>query len=130
MARTEYQNKWRKENPAKVVEYRRRYYEKNRKKGRDFSREYYKKNKEAILDRIRKKKYGIEGEKYREMVEAQGGLCIVCQDKMGKNLSVDHCHKNNNIRGIICNNCNLSIGNAKDSPEILRRLANYLENVS
>jgi len=31
------------------------------------------------------------------------------------------------IRGIICNACNLAIGNAENSPDRLRSMAKYLE---
>jgi len=31
------------------------------------------------------------------------------------------------IRGLICNPCNIAIAKAKDSPEILRAMADYLE---
>ena len=39
----------------------------------------------------------------------------------------DHDHKTNKFRGWVCGNCNRALGCAKDSPSILRKLADYLE---
>lgn len=41
---------------------------------------------------------------------------------------VDHDHKTGLVRGLLCRNCNLSLGYAQDCAERLRRLADYLEN--
>ena len=47
-----------------------------------------------------------------------GGVCDLC---------VDHCHATGAIRGLLCNDCNTVLSKANDSPELLRRLAAYLE---
>lgn len=52
-------------------------------------------------------------------------MCAICFST--SNLVGDHDHKTGAPRGILCRNCNLSIGNAKDNPERLRRAALYLE---
>jgi len=42
--------------------------------------------------------------------------------------TVDHVHDNTQrVRGLLCNHCNLAIGHARDNPEILRALADYVE---
>jgi hypothetical protein len=82
-----------------------------------------------------KKQFGITLEHYWEMHSAQGGLCAICGEperelRNGrlKDLCVDHCHSTNEVRGLLCANCNKGIGNLQDSPERLRRAALYLEN--
>jgi len=41
---------------------------------------------------------------------------------------VDHVHDNTKrVRGVLCNSCNLTIGHARENPEILRSLADYIE---
>ena len=62
--------------------------------------------------------------------------CFVCEETPGKALCVDHDHNccptktscGKCIRGLICGNCNSALGHAKDDPERLRKLADYLES--
>jgi hypothetical protein len=51
--------------------------------------------------------------------------CEICGDS-GR-ICFDHDHKTGKFRGWICNNCNASIGFAKDNIEILRKIIKYLE---
>ena len=39
----------------------------------------------------------------------------------------DHCHETNTPRGIICSGCNKALGFAKDNPDTLRAMIEYLE---
>lgn len=39
----------------------------------------------------------------------------------------DHCHVTGEFRGWLCNGCNTALGQAKDNPDTLRKLAAYLE---
>jgi hypothetical protein len=52
-------------------------------------------------------------------------VCDVCGN--GGKICFDHSHAHGNFRGWLCNRCNLILGHAKDNPEILRKLATYLE---
>lgn len=67
---------------------------------------------------------------YIERLKAQKGHCAGClrTDNNGKRFVEDHDHLTGKKRGLLCHLCNLAIGNAKDDPVILRRLAAYLEN--
>lgn len=76
-----------------------------------------------------KREFGITVEQYNLMLESQGGVCYLCRnpDPDGKKLAVDHCHTHGNIRGLLCRACNTGIGLLRDSPELLRRAADYIE---
>jgi hypothetical protein len=43
-------------------------------------------------------------------------------------LGVDHCHQTGKVRGLLCRDCNLSIGHMKDSVERLKAAIKYLES--
>lgn len=43
---------------------------------------------------------------------------------------IDHCHRTGEVRGVLCMKCNLSLGNAGDSAEKLRGLADYAERAN
>ncbi|MFC9231338.1 endonuclease VII domain-containing protein [Streptomyces decoyicus] len=74
--------------------------------------------------------YGLTSEEYQRLFEAQGGRCAICQETRRANLAVDHCHKSEAIRGLLCQRCNgqLLARGARDRPEVLRRAAEYLEH--
>ncbi|MFE9455964.1 endonuclease VII domain-containing protein [Streptomyces californicus] len=73
--------------------------------------------------------YGLTNEEYQRLFEAQDGRCAICQETRRTNLAVDHCHKTEAIRGLLCQRCNgqLLARGARDRPEVLRRAAEYLE---
>ncbi len=70
---------------------------------------------------------------YHIVLEAQNGKCAIsgCVNAASKlisgpgRLAVDHCHATGKIRGLLCGRCNLTLGAAEDSPEILEGLAAY-----
>lgn len=82
----------------------------------------------AVADSALKAKYDINLEDYQVMLDQQGGCCLICRYKDDRHrLHVDHNHATGEIRGLLCRNCNVSIGHMKDSPKLLRKLADYLE---
>jgi len=113
-----------KENPEKILRYR------------ISAKAAEKKWRDANHERIRagnlRRNFGISMEQYDEMTLNQGGVCAICEGKCktGKYLAVDHNHESGKVRGLLCYVCNTSIGKFKDSPELLRRAAGYLEKES
>lgn len=69
-----------------------------------------------------KKKYGVTMEWYTEH-SANG--CEACGSI--DRLVVDHDHETGDARGVLCFGCNIALGHAKDDPNILRRIASYIE---
>lgn len=76
--------------------------------------------------------YGITTDDYNRMFDEQEGRCAIClkhQSEFNKRLHVDHCHKTNQVRGLLCHNCNLSIGRLGEDIKTLERAIRYLQNV-
>jgi len=87
-------------------------------------------------DRLQVRKHGVTREQKAAIAAAQGGCAICSAPSPGaKGWVVDHdrgccpgdasCSKCR--RGVLCQWCNSALGYAKDNPEVLRRMADYLE---
>lgn len=78
----------------------------------------------------RRRTYGIDNDRYAEMLELQNGVCAICgsEPNPGRTLHVDHCHYGDErIRGLLCSGCNTGIGLLRDDPARLRAAIAYLE---
>ena len=75
------------------------------------------------------KKFGISVYQYRKMLDDQAGCCAICGKEFEQlaNINIDHDHSDGAVRGLLCKNCNLMVGNAKDNPITLARAIQYLE---
>lgn len=70
------------------------------------------------------RKYGLTLEQYDSMLAEQGGHCACCPSTV--KLSVDHDHDTGQIRGILCDSCNTSLGKLCDDVGRLIKLTGYL----
>jgi hypothetical protein len=61
------------------------------------------------------------------MLARQHGACGICEIPFQRTPRIDHCHVTGLVRGLLCNNCNLAIGNLKDNPSFAYRAGAYLE---
>lgn len=79
-------------------------------------------------------KYGLTWEKYDALVEAQEGVCALCQQPPNRAFDIDHDHAccselpacGNCVRGLLCFNCNSALGKLKDDVDTLKRAVAYL----
>jgi len=71
------------------------------------------------------KKYNITKQKYDNLCRLQNFCCAICLEPI-KTLYIDHNHKTNKIRGLLCRDCNLALGLFKDNSKILVNATNYL----
>lgn len=85
------------------------------------------KNKRSILSSAYKTKYGITLEEYEDQFSKQEGKCYICGNTQDKPLYVDHCHKKETIRKLLCQQCNTGLGMFKDNPEIMAKAISYLK---
>ncbi len=82
--------------------------------------------------RYQYKRYNITKEDYEKMMEGQNGKCLICGRNFDKiyfpqNTHIDHDHRTGKVRGLLCNNCNVILGNAFDNLLILIKAIKYLE---
>lgn len=77
-----------------------------------------------------KKRYNITEEEYQMLLKFQKNGCKICGNKKteaNRKMSVDHCHKTNKVRGLLCDQCNRGLGMFKDDVLTLQRAIYYLE---
>lgn len=112
--------------PEEWKERQKRYYQQNLKKEGE---------NRVIKEILRMHK--LTGEQYDQMIRDQDNKCAICLNPetrpsrtKGKvtRLSVDHCHTTNKVRGLLCYKCNLILGYATDSIDILYSAIMYLES--
>jgi hypothetical protein len=86
-------------------------------------------------DRNLKRIFGITREKYNENLQLQNFVCAICEQPETtvspntgtiKQLAVDHCHKTNKVRELLCYRCNTTIGRINENIELLDKMKAYL----
>jgi len=75
------------------------------------------------------RRYGLDRATLLRMLERQNGVCAICHQLCAhkKRLNVDHDHRTGKVRGLLCWNCNTSLGKFQDNPALLYEAARYLE---
>jgi hypothetical protein len=125
-SRAEYNKAWRAQNPEKTKLYYARYAARQQK----WYEEHHAEQVSYNQDYHCRKKYGISFTEKLEMLTAQGGMCSICKTKKPGTKHewvVDHDHKTNAVRQILCHPCNLLLGAARDDITILQRAIDYLK---
>ena len=76
-------------------------------------------------------RYGITPEQYEELLTKQNGRCAICQipsySHKERYFLVDHNHRTDEVRGLLCRNCNTAIGLLQDDFQIAGQAAHYLK---
>lgn len=118
--------------PCKRIDLKERY-AKNPKRAIAASRAWRKANRDRHDDYALTRTHGITRAEYDAMFERQNGVCAICgrpESRRNKNrvfrLHVDHDHKTEKIRALLCHHCNAGIGHFRDQPELLEAAAAYL----
>jgi len=75
-----------------------------------------------------RRRYGITGAQLDAMVEAQGGVCLLCRERPAQH--VDHDHLTGLVRGVLCSCCNQGLGNFRDRADVMRSAIDYLERTT
>ena len=87
----------------------------------------------VLKDEKLRETFGITFEDYKQILLKQDGVCAICghpetSTYKGKlrYLSVDHDHKTGQVRGLLCNDCNVGLGWFKDDIRVLKDAIRYL----
>jgi len=117
------------DNKEKRAVYAKKYYQEHKEEHRIFKRQWARDNPEKIKGYGLKANYGISLEDYNSMLKEQEYKCMICnihENDLSKPLSVDHCHTTGIVRGLLCTNCNTSLGGFMDNIEYLEAGIEYL----
>ncbi len=77
-----------------------------------------------------KHRYKINGEELSNLIEEQNNKCAICNIELTKEFLIDHCHKTNKVRGLLCRDCNFAIGLFKDNVKTLENAIQYLSKTN
>ncbi len=89
--------------------------------------EYQKNNPHIRRKSLLNYYYGLSLEAYQSLVDKNNGKCWICNSfPINRKLFVDHCHKTEKIRGVLCSKCNTAIAFFNDDINILNSAIEYL----
>ncbi len=120
--------KWAMNNAERKALSEIKYYELNKEKKKLAAKLRYKADHRSRRNRHLLKFFGINLIEYESLWVSQGQCCKICKrtENNGREFPVDHCHTTNQIRGILCSNCNTLLGLSNESKEILETAIKYL----
>lgn len=82
---------------------------------------------------IQLKRFKLTPEDYFRILKEQDGKCAICFEMFTsgegpamQRLHIDHNHVTMKVRGLLCVNCNLMLGQAKDNTKTLLSAVQYL----
>ncbi len=79
--------------------------------------------------------FGLSKRDYRKISDSQDNVCAICGNpetamnlKTKRVLAVDHCHRTNIVRGLLCSKCNMGLGAFDDDLDVMASAISYLVN--
>jgi hypothetical protein len=127
---------WVKANREARKEHQRRYREKNREKIRESNNKSIREENGEMTAKYKARLPVKRAQRVIDLETLAGRprplVCDICHRPPDptKGLHFDHCHQHGHFRGWLCRSCNLALGNVQDDPNLLRKLAEYLEKSS
>jgi 5-methylcytosine-specific restriction endonuclease McrA len=119
---------------AEDAAYHHEYYLRHAKRYKQYRAENRERRREVDL----RWRYGIGPEQYTLLLQAQGNACAICKRPFGIGKKhgphIDHLHEMEGprssrigqIRGLLCKDCNVGIGNFMENPAFLEAAIAYL----
>lgn len=100
------------------------------KRARKYRAKRYKENPDYFKNITNKSRYGFTLKQREEYIASKGNRCEACgieESNTNRGLFIDHCHTNNDVKGVLCNHCNAAAGLLGDNPDRAFALFKYLE---
>ena len=119
----EYKNYLTEEKKKLRQEYKKIWY---KEKGKEYSKEYKKKNRKRINFINQLWNRGISEKEYNLLIEKCDNKCSICKNYV-QIFNIDHDHNSGIVRGLLCHQCNLGLGNLLDDKTVLQSAIDYLE---
>ena len=124
-------NKQYKENHKKEIKEQQRQYNQTHKEERRKSNKQYRENHKEMARKAHLKwKYNLTIKQFDVMLKQQNNKCFICKKEFNKNKKepyVDHNHKTNTIRKLLCHSCNSMLGHSFEDISILQAAIDYLK---
>ena len=126
--RTKYRGKCK----ACIAEYNKAYLNENHDVIRAKQLVYNEANRHRTRERGLQRNYGMTQADFDSMLEAQNGKCKIChrsaeeaQCRHGV-LHVDHDHKTGEVRYLLCDRCNRTLGLLEEDVELMEAMIEYV----
>ena len=71
-----------------------------------------------------RRRFKLTEERYAELMDVE--ICELCGGGFDGKKCIDHSHKTEKIRGVLCNKCNTALGLVGDNVETLSRMIDYI----
>lgn len=97
-----------------------------------YSKLMYDNNRDRYINYALKHTYGITLEERNSILVSQGGGCAICNIKEnsdGRRFHTDHDHISGQVRGILCGNCNMALGQVMEDEKIAEGLLKYIKEI-
>lgn len=127
-----YHQTYNKNNKELIKHKRTIYYNNNKESFQKRTKKYREQNKSHIKNRHLMYKYNITMNEKLDILYYQNNKCKLCEIQLDIHnnqnfVHLDHDHSTNKIRGILCGNCNASIGFSRENIEYIKNAITYLE---
>lgn len=118
------------EHPEIKYEWDRKYKTTHPDNRKRYARDWARRNKMITKERRLELKYGLSTSEYLKMMANQSNVCAICKhppSEKEKILHVDHDHRTNKVRGLLCGSCNRALGLFDDSMTVVMDAYQYLQ---
>jgi hypothetical protein len=82
----------------------------------------------SAKDKKLRKLFGISLVQFTEMWDKQQGLCPICGSELRRHPgghAVDHDHRTDKVRALLCQRCNVVLGFVDDNADLLASMSQY-----
>lgn len=100
-------------NPEKYREKQRRYAMLSKGRRQEYMKLYSIENRARLRKQAYRRAleslYGLSESEFEDMKISQDSACLICR-RTDRKLVVDHCHRTEKVRGLLCTPCNTALG--------------------